>query len=162
MERARQLFLGIAAACTGLIGLALYLQIGQGQEPCPLCILQRYAFIVIGLLALAGGLHGRRRLSARIYGLLISLASLTGAGIAARQVWLQMHPPKVVECGPDLAYLVGSLPWADLVPQLFKGEGDCAAVTWRFLGLSIAQCALLWFLLFLVLGLAAPALRKRR
>ncbi|MBI1966112.1 MAG: disulfide bond formation protein B, partial [Betaproteobacteria bacterium] len=40
--------LGYAAgflACAGLIGFALYLQYFEYQEPCPLCMLQRVAFM---------------------------------------------------------------------------------------------------------------------
>ncbi|MGH6691063.1 MAG: disulfide bond formation protein B, partial [Gammaproteobacteria bacterium] len=74
----RVVFLAICLACTGLMGFGLYLQHAQGLEPCPLCILQRYAFVATGLVALIAALHGPGRLGSALYGLLVVLA--TGAG----------------------------------------------------------------------------------
>ncbi|MGH8728130.1 MAG: disulfide bond formation protein B, partial [Burkholderiales bacterium] len=32
----------------------------------------------------------------------------------------------------------------------FKGSGDCAEIAWRFLGLSIPEWALIWFLILAI------------
>ena len=39
------------------MGFGLYLQHAKKLEPCPLCILQRYAFVLTGLIALIAALH---------------------------------------------------------------------------------------------------------
>ena len=70
----------------------------------------------------------------------------------ARQTWLQHNPPNVLDCGPDLAYMLDSFPLSQALPKIFKGEGDCAKVSWTFLGLSIAEWALVWFVLFVLAG----------
>lgn len=149
----RLIFFAIFLACAALMSYGLYLQHAQNLEPCPLCILQRYAFVAVGFVGLVAALHGPQRLGRAVYGVLITLAAGTGAGIAARQTWLQHNPPKVLDCGPDLAYMLDSFPLSQVLPKIFKGEGDCAKVVWRFLGLSIPEWALAWFGLFVLAGL---------
>ena len=61
-------FAAIFLACSSLIALALYLQEQEGLEPCPMCILQRYAFATIGIVALAGAIHGPRGIALKVYG----------------------------------------------------------------------------------------------
>jgi len=156
----RWMFLAVFLACAGLMAYGLYLQHAQNLEPCPLCILQRYAFITVGLVALAAALHGPGRVGQAIYGLLVALAAGTGAGIAARQTWLQHNPPNVLDCGPDLAYMLDAFPLSQVLPKVFKGEGDCAKVTWTFLGLSIAEWALVWFVLLVAAGLYLVIVRR--
>jgi disulfide bond formation protein DsbB len=140
-------------ACAGLIGFGLYLQHALGLEPCPLCILQRYAFVAAGLVALAAALHGPGRLGQRIYAGLLAAVALAGLGVAARQVWLQHNPPPVAECGPGLEYMLESFPLTQLLPALFQGSGDCAKVVWTFLGLSIPEWALACFSGLVVTGI---------
>jgi disulfide bond formation protein DsbB len=153
-------FLAVFLACVGLLGYGLYLQHWQNLEPCPLCILQRYAFIGVGLIALVAAVHGPGRVGQAIYGLFVVLAAGTGAGIAARQTWLQHNPPNVLDCGPDLAYMLDAFPLSQVLPKIFKGEGDCAKVTWTFLGLSIAEWALVWFVLLVLAGLYSLIARR--
>ena len=157
----RSLSLVIFLACLALLGFGLYLEHVMGLEPCPLCILQRYAFITAGLIALVGALHGPKRAGRVAYGVLIALAAVAGLGIALRQSWIQHHPA-VAECGPGLDYMLSKFPLTRALPMIFEGHGECAEVGWRFLGLSIAEWAAIWFALLLAAGLyAALALRRR-
>jgi disulfide bond formation protein DsbB len=158
----RLVFLAIFLACAGLMAFGLYLQHAQNQEPCPLCIFQRYAFVATGLVALVAAVHGPGRIGGWIYASLTAAAAGTGAIIAGRQTWLQHNPPKVLDCGPDLAYMLDSFPLAQVLPHVFKGEGDCAKVGWKFLGLSIPEWALVWFILFIVGAVVAVVLGPRR
>jgi protein dithiol:quinone oxidoreductase len=157
----RLVFLAVFLACAGLIGFGLYLQHVEHLEPCPLCIFQRYAFVATGLIALIAAIHGPRRIGTSVYSALVVLSAGTGALIAGRQTWLQHNPPKVLDCGPDLAYMLDSLPLAQVLPKVFKGEGDCAKVAWKFLGLSIPEWALVWFVLFVVAAMLAMVLTAR-
>ena len=61
MIHTRSLLLSIALAAFGLIGVALYLQHGLDMLPCPLCVIQRYLFIAIGICALIGAYTGKPR-----------------------------------------------------------------------------------------------------
>jgi disulfide bond formation protein DsbB len=139
--------------CAALLGFALYLQYYEFQDPCPLCILQRVAFIALGAVFLVAAMHGPRRTGSIVYsGLLFGIAGI-GAAVAARHVWLQHLPPRQVpECGPGLEYLLRKLPPGQAFEKILKGSGECAEVGWRFLGLSIAEWSLFWFI---VLGVSA-------
>ena len=50
------------------------------------------------------------------------------------------------QCGPDLFFMLNNLPLSRTLEKLFQGSGECAAVDWKFLGLSIAGWALVWFI----------------
>jgi disulfide bond formation protein DsbB len=157
-------FAAIFAICAGLIGYGVWLQQARGLEPCPMCIMQRYAFVVAGLLALIGALHGPGGWGRRIYSLLILLSAVGGASVAVRQSWLQHNPPKVTECGADLDFMLDSFPLSDALPMIFRGAGDCSKVDWTFVGLSMAEWALIWFAiigLFAALLLFVRAARSR-
>jgi disulfide bond formation protein DsbB len=139
----RPYFLALLALCAGELCFGVfYLQDIKGLEPCPMCIMQRYALLGVGLAALAAALHNR---GPRVYGALVTLIALVGGGVAVRQSWLQLNPPAVSECGPDLEYLMESFPLTELLPKLFYGAGDCSAVDWTLFGLSIANWGLVTF-----------------
>ena len=65
------------------MGYALYAQYVLGLAPCPLCIFQRVATIVTGILFLIAAIHNPRTTGARVYGALIGLAALCGMLIGA-------------------------------------------------------------------------------
>jgi len=131
-------------ACALLLGYAYFLQYVQGLDPCPLCQVQRAFYYLTGLAFLAGALHGR---FVPAYASLAALFALGGAGVAGRHVWLQHLPAdQVPQCGPDLEFMLRNLPLSRTLQKLFTGTGQCAAVDWSFLGLSIAEWSLAWFL----------------
>jgi len=158
----RIIFLSLFSVCVGLLGFALYLQHATALDPCPLCILQRYAFMMVGLLALAAGIHNPRKTGLRVYTGLILLTALTGAGIAARQTWLQLSSPDPFSCGPGLEYMVDNFGLAKALPMIFQGSGDCASIDWSFLGLSIANWSLLWFIAVAVLAIVLLVRKEAR
>ena len=135
-----------ALACALLLGSGYYLQYFQGQDPCPLCLLQRGFYYAFGAVFLAAALHNPARAGTIAYSIAGLAFALGGGGVATRQVWLQHLPPdKVPACGPDLFYMLENFPLARTLEKLFVGSGQCAEVKWRFLGLSIAEWSLAWF-----------------
>ena len=97
----RVAFIAIAAVCAALLAYGIYyLQEKLGLEPCPMCILQRYALIAVGVTALVAGIHGPRDRGVRIYSALVVLLSIAGGGVAIRHSYLQHFPPKVESCSP--------------------------------------------------------------
>lgn len=123
-------------------------------EPCPLCWLQRYAFMAIGIVSLIAALHNPTGWTGRIYGLLLGLFSATGLALASRQLWLQSLPEdQVPACGPSVEYMLDVLPWLDVLKTAIQGTGDCAKVLWTFMGLSIAGWTAVFFSFLILLGL---------
>ena len=149
--------------CGALFAFALYLQYYEYQNPCPLCILQRIAFIAMMVVFLAGAIHGPRRTGAIICSTLLVIIAAIGAGIATRHVWLQ-HLPKdqVPECGPGLEYMLNKFPLTQALEKVFRGSGECAEVGWTFLTLSIAEWSLAWFVLLGVLAVYIGAAARKR
>jgi len=141
--------------CIAVLGTAIFwFDIRQGLEPCPLCIFQRAAFMVLAAILLVATLHGPIGWGRRLYGLLSVLAAGTGAAIAARHVWLQNLPEdKVPECGPGLEYLVDAFPLSKVVETVLSGSGECADVQWQFLGFSMPAWTLVIFVCFIIAGL---------
>jgi protein dithiol:quinone oxidoreductase len=149
----RTLFLAVFLSGLGLLAVGLYLQHVVNLQPCPLCILQRIAFVAIFITALAGLIHNPKAVGQAVYGAMLLLFSILGGGVAAWHVRLQHLPPsQVPECGPGLEYMLDVMPLSKLLPMIFKGSGECAEVTWRFLGMSIPQWGLGWFVLFALAG----------
>jgi disulfide bond formation protein DsbB len=156
----RIVFAAIVVAAASLLGTAIYyFQEQLGLDPCPMCILSRYCFIAIGVIALAGAIHGPRGLALKVYAGLIALFAVAGIGVSLRHSYLQHFPPKVESCGTDLEFLLNTLPLTQALPKIFAGTGSCSAVDWKFLGLSIPEWALVWFLAF---GAAALWVALRR
>jgi len=82
--------------------------------------------------------------------LLVAVAAFAGSGVAARQSWMQWYPPAVSECGPGLEYMLESFPLSSALPMIFRGAGDCSAIDWTLLGLTIANWSFLVFISILV------------
>jgi disulfide bond formation protein DsbB len=149
-----------ALACALLLGFGYYLQYVQGLDPCPLCLLQRGFFYAVMAVFALGAIHGSGK---AIYGSLAALFAAGGVAAAGRQVWLQHLPPdKVPQCGPDLFFMLENFPLSRTLKTLVSGTGECAVVDWTFLGLSIAEWSLAWFvaLFFYSLWLATVAPRR--
>lgn len=148
LKSSRAMYLLGFLACAGLLGYAYYVQYALYLDPCPLCILQRMAFFLTGLLLLAGALHNPGRTGYRVYGSLAAFFSFLGIGVAGRHLWLQSLPPdQVPACGPGLEYLVSNFPLTDAFAMIFRGSGSCATVDWLFLGLAMPAWTLIWYLL---------------
>lgn len=140
--------------CFAMIIMAAYLQFSKGLEPCPLCVVQRFLVVVLGLIFLIGFLHRSTGWGIKFHGLLVCL--IAGAGIAAagRQTYLQWLPPnQLPPCAPNLSYILEKLSWADSIRFLIRGSADCAQVKWTLLNLSIPEWTLGFFILFAIFGL---------
>jgi len=152
-----------ALVCIALLGYAYYLQYVEHLEPCPLCMVQRGFFYAVLALFILAAIQGSRGLGALVYSTLITLFALGGAAAAGRQVWLQHLPPdKVPQCGPDLFFMLENFPLARTLEKLFYGSGECAAVDWKFLGLSIAGWSLVWFIALAIYAWVAARQRRAR
>lgn len=137
----------IAVACVGLLGFGMYLQHVQGLEPCPMCIVQRYALVVVAVLAALASLRAQSGWW-KSFTFLGLLASGFGAFVAARQSWLQWNPPEFASCGRDFYGMIENYSLSRAIPMIFRGSGDCTAIDWTFLGGSIANWSFICFVGF--------------
>lgn len=161
-QHPRRWLLLLALVCAGMFAYGAYLQHVVGLQPCPMCVVQRYALMGVGLLALLTAAFAQR--AVHLTGLLaVVLMAGFGAFTAARQSWLQWYPPEFVTCGRDFYGMIASFPLERLLPMLFSGSGDCAKVDWSFLGLTIANWSFLVFtgMALLALAVFVPLLRRR-
>lgn len=143
----RWLYLAGFLFASSLMGFGFYLQYVKHQDPCPLCMVQRLIFVAILLLFLLAGLHGPKRIGAKIYAALISLLSIAGVAVAARHIWIQHLPAdQVPACGPDLDYMLDTMPLARVLKELLHGSGECAAHGWTLFSLGIPEWSLLCYL----------------
>ena len=150
----RPLWLFCLAAVSALLGYGYYAQHVLYLDPCPLCITQRAFYFGIGIAALVGLLGASRSGWRRGAASLAGICAVGGIVTAGRQVWLQ-HLPKdqVPECGPGLQYWLENMPALETLSLLFRGDGNCAEVQWTFLGFSMGEWSLAWFVLFLAIAL---------
>jgi len=119
----------IAVAAALLMGFAMILQEVDGLHPCPLCISQRIAVIMVGGLALLACLHHPAGFGLKMYAGLQILVSLVGAGIAGRHLWIQSLPAdQVPACGPGLQYMFENFPFMRALELLLAGDGSCAEI----------------------------------
>ena len=144
----------MALGSLGLLAFGMYLQHVVGLEPCPMCIVQRYALMAVMVLGLMGW-RLRKALPLALVSALQALVAGFGAFVAARQSWLQWYPPEVVSCGRDFYGMIENFPIGRAIPMIFKGSGDCSAVDWTFLGGTIANWSFVWFVGFALLGILA-------
>lgn len=151
----RLVFFGLAImAVIAMLFARVYLEQMLGLPPCPLCMTQRVFVVLWGVIALVAALHNPARTGRRIYATLCALAALAGAAIAVRHVWIQHLPPdQVPACGPSLEYMLDTLPFSETVSMVLMGDGDCAAIHWTFLGLSIPEQTLVMAAVVLVICL---------
>lgn len=153
-----------AAVCFAAIVYAVaWLQFVRGLQPCPLCVVDRAAFAVAGVVFLIAALHDPQRTGRRLYGLGALLALAVGLISAGRHVWLQHLPAEQVPaCGPSLGYLVSNFPLSEAVDLVLRGSGSCAEIQWRFLGLSIPEWTLALFVVLALFALATVVYPGRK
>ena len=158
----------LALVCVGMLAFGMYLQHVVGLEPCPMCIVQRYALILVAACALFAWVIGLKASKnsvpstvQKIFALLALLFAGGGAFVAARQSFLQWYPPEVLSCGRDFYGMVETFPLKRAIPMIFKGSGDCTKIDWTFLGGSIANWSFIAFAAMVLLLLALLSRRRR-
>ncbi len=158
MRTSKPVLLAVGVISLALVGFALYLQHVQNMAPCPLCVIQRYAFVAVALFCFIFAALPRG--AVKLGSTLGALVALSGAGVAGWHLWVKAHP--TVSCGIDpMETALNRFPTAELMPFLFKADGFCSTPYPPILGLSIPQWSLLWFVA-LALILIWAALRRSR
>ncbi len=153
---------GLLFCTASLLFAVLYLERVLHLDPCPLCVLDRIVLAILGFIFTLALIYHPGPVFSRIYGLLSMVFSAIGVGLAARHIWLQGLPgDQVPECGPDLYFMLETLPVFDAIRKALMGSGSCAEVNWTFAGLTIPEQTLAVFSGLLLLSVI-QALRNRK
>jgi disulfide bond formation protein DsbB len=143
-----------------LLFTSLYLQFYDGFQPCPLCTLQRFAFVLLGVFYLIGLICYRWGFLRITSSVLALLSTIIGLALAGRQIWLQHFPSASgTECGVSLQYMLQALPINEVAQRIFQGTAECSTRGWEFLTLNMAEWSLVWFVIFFLLS--AYLVKKR-
>lgn len=136
-------------ACFGIVALALFIQTQDNLEPCPLCITQRIIFMSAGVLFLISAFIPPKSVLKKLMTVLNVLIALGGVGVAIRHWYLQANKESMIaDCGVGFDYMFENFPLEKAFKLLFRGTGDCAAIDWTFLGLTLPQLALISYVAF--------------
>lgn len=147
--------------CAALLAFALYAEYALGMTPCPLCVFQRIAFLVMALFFLVGAMHAPQGRGRWVYTGVVLAGALGGLITAARHLWLQSLPAdQVPSCGPGLGYMLDAFPFSKMLKLVFTGSGECAKVE-PILGLPMPLWSLLWFVALALLAVVATRQRAR-
>jgi disulfide bond formation protein DsbB len=150
--------IAIGLAALALLGVALYLQHVEKMLPCPLCVIQRYAFAAVAVACLSTAFfsHKARRIGAGVG----AFAALAGAAVAGWHLWIKANP--ATSCGIDpLETSLNTIPTAKLLPFLFQADGLCSTDYPPIFGLSIPLWALSWFAVFTVVLIWAAVQHRK-
>jgi protein dithiol:quinone oxidoreductase len=145
----RQWLAGMALACFAAVAVALLGQQMFDMRPCPWCILQRFLFVLIGLICAIGALVRAR--PAHLATALTSVA-LALAGAAAA-LWQHFVAARSDSCNLTLAdKVINTLGLESIAPLLFQVTASCADAAVSVLGVPFEFWSLA---LFAALALAA-------
>ncbi len=148
MTRSKIALLFTMFSCLLVLAVAVFLQLTKDMLPCPLCVMQRYAFAAIAIACLLALLLpiALKRIALAL-GL---LSALTGAGIAGYHLWILANP--AISCGIDpLETGLNKIFIAKLLPTLFQANGLCDTPYEPLFGLSLPAWAMVWYVIFAVI-----------
>lgn len=132
------------AACAALLAYAYYAQFVLHLEPCPLCIFQRVGVFAIGIAFLIAAAHEPVGWGRRVYASLLALSALGTVGVALRHLYIQHLPEgSVPACGASLDFMLKVFSLSEVLVKVLTGSGECAKVTWQFLGLAMPAWVLI-------------------
>ena len=136
--------------------MALYLQHIQQMQPCPLCVIQRYMFLAVGVASLVSAISGKIREGT----MLALMAALGGLYAVGKHLYVIANPG--FSCGIDpMETFLNKIPTADFMPWLFQADGLCEDARDTLFGLSIPQWSGVWFTIVTIALLYALVRRSR-
>lgn len=148
------------AASLALAGGGVFMTQAMRLAACPLCIIQRMLYIALALAAVGGLAMATHGIGRRFGALLMAAVAGTGAFVAGYQTWIQRFATDT-GCSGRMTWWEEFVDWAGgKAPYLFQSDGICSDPGFVFLGLSIAEWSLVFFLSFLLLSVYT-LLRRR-
>ena len=142
------------ASCLGatiIILLAILMDNILGLQACPMCIMTRYVFGIIAVIAFLGFIAKKLFIIDKF---LIVLSSLAGIAVTGKQIYLQNLSPEEISnlpmgCGMPLETQIEYFGFFGGIANVYKGGPTCAEVNWSFI-FNFAEWGFIFFLVFLV------------
>ena len=158
--RIPQVLVLVGLLSLGAVALAALAQYAFDMQPCPWCVLQRFIYIVIGVLALLGALLAdtARRVA-------IGLALLATLSGIASALWQQLAAVNENSCDLSLAERITvGLHLDRILPQLFIAYASCADAAVSVLGIPFAvwSCAMYVILALLLAWTLRASMKSAR
>lgn len=153
-------FVAACVICFGLVGGGVLMAQLLNLAACPLCILQRMLYLLLGSVSVIGIVAASSHIGRRILAEVMAGIAATGLFVAGYQVWIQRFA-RETNCSADQPWWEHLVDWAGArVPLLFQANGLCSDPAWKFLGLSIAEWSLIAFGTLLALAVFAATRRR--
>ena len=150
----------VALLAIGAVATAVVAQYMFDMQPCPWCVLQRFIYIVVAVLALAGAFLSNR---ARRVAIVLALVG-TLSGIASA-LYQQLHAVNEASCDLSLAERITTALHLDrMLPQLFIAYASCAdaAVSVLHVPFAVWSCAMYVILALLLAWTLRASMRTAR
>jgi len=156
----RRAWLFLAGVAITLEIIALYFQHVMGLSPCVMCIYQRTAILGIAIAGLIGAMAPQVFIVRLVAYGLWGYSAIKGLLIALEHVDIQINSSPFFSCDfrPNFPQW---LLLDEIIPTFFQAQGDCATISWQFLGWSMSQWMVLVFSGF-VLALAVIVINRLR
>ncbi|WP_019613476.1 disulfide bond formation protein DsbB [Psychromonas ossibalaenae] len=152
LSKQRWAWLLLAASALSLEMCALYFQHIMKLEPCVMCVYERIAMLGLIFAGLIGAAAPQNILVRLTAFLVWGVSAVWGGLLAVEHTDYQMNPSPFATC----EFLPNFPSWAPLhewLPWLFNPSGDCAEISWQFLGYSMPQWLIVSFGIYCVLFL---------
>jgi disulfide bond formation protein DsbB len=122
-----------------------------GLQACPMCIMTRYVFGIIAVIASFGFIAKKLFLIDKF---LIVLASMAGLAVTGKQIYLQNLSQEEINnlpmgCGMPLETQIEYFGFFGGIANAYKGGPTCAEVNWSFI-FNFAEWGFIFFLVFLI------------
>jgi disulfide bond formation protein DsbB len=136
---------------TIIILLAILMDNILGLQACPMCIMTRYVFGIIAVIAFFGFIAKKLFLIDKF---LIVLASMAGLAVTGKQIYLQNLSQEEISnlpmgCGMPLEAQIEYFGFFGGIANAYKGGPTCAEVNWSFV-FNFAEWGFIFFLVFLI------------
>ncbi len=126
-----------------------------------MCIVQRYALVLVAVVAAVTAIAKSRGFLMAGSGLMVLLAGFRRFCGGAPEL-SAVVPAGDRLCGRDFYGMIETFPLKRAIPMIFKGSGDCTKIDWTFLGGSIANWSFVCFVVIALVGLLSIARQARR
>ena len=158
--RLPQVLVLVAVLAMASVAAAVIAQYVFDMQPCPWCVLQRFIYLVVAVLALVGAFLANR--ARRVAILLALVGALCGVASALYQ---QLHAVNENSCDLSLAERITTALHLDrLLPQLFIAYASCAdaAVSVLHVPFAVWSCVMYVILALLLAWSLSTAWKATR